>query len=127
MSLFSPSTVRISLIAALLASSGCSLLYQPNIQQGNILTASALETLKLGMTHSQVRYLLGTPTIRDPFHKNRWDYYFSFQKDGGPRVQQRLTLIFTHGQLSAMRGDVHPTPHFPTPTGPSTASDPDAS
>ena len=28
------------------------------------------------MTRSQVRFLLGTPLVDDPFHRNRWDYVY---------------------------------------------------
>lgn len=30
------------------------------------------------MTRVQVRALLGTPMIADPFHQARWDYYYYF-------------------------------------------------
>lgn len=116
-----------AVLALTLVLPACSLLYQPNIQQGNVVTPQAIAALKLGMTREQVRYLLGTPPVRDPFHKGRWDYYFSFQKDGGPRIQQHLTLIFAHGELSVLRGAARPTPPFPMPTGRSTRSEPDAS
>ena len=28
------------------------------------------------MTRSQVRFLLGTPMVDDPFHAERWDYVY---------------------------------------------------
>jgi outer membrane protein assembly factor BamE len=106
---------QLCLIAlATLASGGCSLLYQPNIQQGNIITAHALHELRVGMTKDQVRYLLGTPPIRDAFFHDRWDYYYSFQKDGGKRVQQTLTLHFANGRLASMSGMIAPTPNPPS-------------
>ncbi|MHB1529052.1 MAG: outer membrane protein assembly factor BamE [Acidiferrobacteraceae bacterium] len=106
---------RLCLIAlATLASGGCSLLYQPNIQQGNIISARALHELRVGMTKDQVRYLLGTPPIRDAFFHDRWDYYYSFQKDGGKRVQQTLTLHFANGRLASMSGTIAPTPNPPS-------------
>jgi outer membrane protein assembly factor BamE len=33
-----------------------------------------VETLKPGMTRRQVSLIMGTPSIQDPFHQNRWDY-----------------------------------------------------
>jgi outer membrane protein assembly factor BamE len=52
-----------------LATSGC--VYRINIQQGNFLNQGAVDTVKPGMTRSQVRYLLGTPMVADPFDKER--------------------------------------------------------
>ena len=48
--------------------SGC--VYRINIQQGNFLDQAAVEQVKAGMTRSQVRYLLGTPMVADPFERN---------------------------------------------------------
>jgi outer membrane protein assembly factor BamE len=38
------------------------------------------------MTRNQVRFLLGTPMIDDPFHAGRWDYVYYLKigrKDAG--------------------------------------------
>lgn len=106
--------LRLCLLAlAVSAATGCSLLYQPNVQQGNVITARRLHQLHIGMTKDQVRYLLGSPPIRDVFFHNRWDYYYSFQKDGGRRIQQTLTLHFAHGRLTSMSGTFAPTPTPP--------------
>ncbi len=47
--------------AAVLAASGC--VYRMPIQQGNYLDPVVIAQVKPGMTHSQVRYLLGTPMV----------------------------------------------------------------
>ena len=44
------------------------------IQQGNYLDPAAIAQVKAGMTHSQVRYLLGTPMVPGGFDDSRWDY-----------------------------------------------------
>ena len=51
-----------------LLASGC--VYRINIQQGNFLNQSAVDTIKPGMTRSQVRYLLGTPMVADTFNRS---------------------------------------------------------
>ena len=43
---------------------GC--VYRMNIQQGNYLDGKTVDQLKVGMTRSQVRYLLGTPMVPEP-------------------------------------------------------------
>ena len=53
-----------------------SCVYRSTIAQGNYIEQEDLDQLELGMTRAQVRFLLGTPMIDDPFHKNRWDYVY---------------------------------------------------
>ena len=64
----------ILLLLALSAMTAC--VYQPPMSQGNVLKQEDLDQVKVGMTRSQVRFLLGTPMIDDPFHKERWDYVY---------------------------------------------------
>ena len=59
--------------------SGC--VYKIDIQQGNEITSEMVSKLELGMTKRQVTRILGLPLITDPFHKDRWDYYYSL-RDG---------------------------------------------
>lgn len=63
------------LIALLLAgTSGC--VYVQPISQGNVLEQEDIDQVEVGMTRSQVRFLLGTPMVDDPFHADRWDYVY---------------------------------------------------
>ena len=55
---------------------GC--VYRLDIQQGNFLEGKTVDRLQVGMTRSQVRYLLGTPMVPDIFNKDRWDYLYYF-------------------------------------------------
>ena len=54
---------------------GC--VYKVNIYQGWITDPGNIDKVEIGMTREQVAYLLGTPTVRDPFHADRWDYVFT--------------------------------------------------
>ena len=63
-------------LALLLATAGTGCVYRPDIQQGNLLTLSDVEQVTVGMSRSQVRYLLGTPMVSDPFAPQRWDYVY---------------------------------------------------
>ena len=60
--------------AAILSSPAC--VYRANISQGNLLEQADIEQVAIGMTQSQVRFLLGTPMIDDPFRRDRWDYVY---------------------------------------------------
>jgi Small protein A (tmRNA-binding) len=68
--------------------------YRIDVQQGNALEQESVEKLKLGLSRSQVRFLLGTPLLVDPFHGNRWDYVYNFRKAGKLTEERRLALLF---------------------------------
>lgn len=82
--------------------------YKINVQQGNVVTQDMLAKLKPGMTHSQVRYVMGTPMIADPFHPDRWDYVYMFSKHGGKPQERRITVVFDKDRLAHIEGDVVP-------------------
>jgi outer membrane protein assembly factor BamE len=88
----------VSLTASLLAT-GC--VYRINIQQGNFLNQSAVDTVKEGMTRSQVRYLLGTPMVADPFDKERWDYVYYLKKGRSRHVDERRVTVYFDGDKVA--------------------------
>ena len=66
----------IALIAVLTLNTGCKLIYKQNVQQGNAHEQEDLDQVEVGMTRNQVRFLLGTPMVDDPFHAARWDYVY---------------------------------------------------
>ena len=82
------------------------LLYKIDIQQGNVIEQEMLNKLKPGMKKDQVRFIMGTPVIIDPFHNNRWEYVYSFQEGGGIREQRHITLHFDEDELSHITGDI---------------------
>jgi outer membrane protein assembly factor BamE len=114
-SLRSDSRLRIAalLFASLLA--GC--VYRINIQQGNFLDQAAVEQVKVGMTRSQVRYLLGTPLAADAFSRSRWDYLYYFKK-GHTRATEarRVTVYFADDKVARLEksGPVQGQPQHDT-------------
>lgn len=58
----------------LLFTAGCSIIYKQPIYQGNLIKKEAVDQLKIGMNKQEVAMLLGTPSISDIFHTDRWDY-----------------------------------------------------
>jgi outer membrane protein assembly factor BamE len=90
--------------------SGC--VYRMNIQQGNFLEPRAVSQLQVGMTRSQVRYLLGTPMVPDAFDKDRWDYLYYFKQGRLRAPQQRhLIVYFEEDKVSRFDNkDVGPMP-----------------
>jgi outer membrane protein assembly factor BamE len=74
--------------------------YKMDIRQGNLVTPDMREKLKIGMSKLQVRYVLGTPTINDPFHGNRWDYVYRLERGGQAAEKQDMTLYFEGDNLA---------------------------
>ena len=77
-----------------------------DVQQGNALDQESVAKLKPGLNRSQVRFLLGTPLLVDPFRNNRWDYVYMFYKRGKLAEQKRITLFFEDDILARIEGDV---------------------
>ena len=53
------------------------------------------------MTRSQVRYLLGTPMVADPFNKDRWDYIYYLKKGRTRHVDSRRVTVYFDGEKVA--------------------------
>lgn len=89
------------LLAAALA--GCEAMlpsfYSPPLRQGNYLDQALVDQLRPGMSRQEVQRLLGTPLVADPFHQNRWDYYYRYRQDGKPIEQRHIALFFTGDTL----------------------------
>ena len=82
------------------------LLYKIDIQQGNVIEQEMLDKLRPGMDKNQVKFIMGTPVLIDPFHNERWEYIYSFQKGGRVREQRHITLHFEDDKLAFISGDV---------------------
>ena len=99
----------VAMLLAVLICTGCGVLYRQPIYQGNLLEPSAVEQLQVGMTRQQVQALLGTPSISDPFHHDRWDYVATQRTNRRGTIEVRnFTLWFEADQL--VRWDWE---HFP--------------
>ena len=92
------------IIASLLLASGC--VYRAGISQGNLIDQEDLDRVELGMTRNQVRFLLGTPMIADPFHASRWDYVY-FLKIGrkDATFKRWVSVVFEDDLVSEIRKD----------------------
>ena len=89
-------------VGLLLFSSGC--VYRANISQGNIVEEEDLDQVDVGMTRNQVRFLLGTPMIDDPFHASRWDYVYYVKIGRKDATGQRwVTILFEDDAVSEIQ------------------------
>ena len=57
--------------------------YKTPIEQGVLLNTENLSQVMPGLSKEQVKFLLGTPTIIDLFHVDRWDYIFYERTEDG--------------------------------------------
>ncbi len=93
------------------ALSGCSNLrfpgvYRIDIPQGNFVTSDVLTELQPGMTPEQVRYVLGMPSLVDPFTPDTWFYLMTYQPGKGEPVDQQIIVYFNNGLYSHYEGEV---------------------
>lgn len=98
-------TRRLFLLGCIGGLTAC--VYRVDIQQGNLLDDEDIEAVQPGMTRSQVRFLLGTPMIEDPFHEARWDYVYYLRRGRSRREEKRwLIVMFENDKVKELRKDV---------------------
>lgn len=84
---------------------GCGVIYKLDIQQGNLLNKTLVESLKPGMTKRQVTLVMGSPALVSPFEQNRWDYISSIRRGRSKMDTKDLTLRFENDALVSIDGD----------------------
>tara|TARA_B100000927_G_C16469562_1_gene471013 strand:+ start:2909 stop:3241 length:333 start_codon:yes stop_codon:yes gene_type:complete len=73
--------------------------YKVPVTQGNIFEEEDIEKLQIGQTMDQVKFILGSPMIQDPFHSNRWDYLNLLIIGDEKIVQKKLVVFFDDKKL----------------------------
>jgi outer membrane protein assembly factor BamE len=68
--------------------------YRIDIQQGNLLEDADVAQVEVGMTRSQVQFLLGTPMVADSFHRDRWDYAYYLRQGRSRDVDRRWIVVY---------------------------------
>jgi len=81
-----------TLLCTVIALSGC--VYRIDIQQGNFLEAKDIDRVTVGMTRLQVKSLLGTPMVADPFESWRWDYVYYFKRGRWRKPEQTHFIVY---------------------------------
>lgn len=107
------------LISSLLASlavfsSGCA--YRADLAQGNFVEQENINKLHYGMSAEQVRFILGTPMLVDPFDNSRW-YYVHYFREGWDDPQiKNLIVLFSGATLIDISGDFEKPASFNEPS-----------
>lgn len=83
--------------------------YKVDIVQGNFVSKEQVEALKPGMSRNEVREVLGTPLMSSIFHADRWDYVFTFKRQGVEPQSRKLAVFFRNDVLERFEGDDMPS------------------
>jgi len=83
------------LLVTAFMTTGCTV-HRLDIQQGNIIKDEMVDQLKIGSSKRQVRFVMGSPLLKDPFHADRWDYIFTDQPGNKRKVTEyrHLSVYF---------------------------------
>lgn len=90
--------------------------YRLDVQQGNLVTQEQLAKVKPGMSRIDVRNLLGTPLLQDAFKADRWDYFFSDDRNSGSKLnpfgrdsqQFKVAISFVQDKVTRIDGEASP-------------------
>ncbi len=83
--------------------------YKIDILQGNVVVREQVQALQPGMPREQVQAVLGTPLVASVFHADRWDYVFTFKRQGQEPQMRRVTVFFEGNVLARVEADELPT------------------
>lgn len=75
-------------------------------QQGNLLPATKIAQLKVGMSKSEVTQLMGSSLVYSTFDPERVDYAYTWREGTSPLHIRYVTLTFKHGNV--VRIEHHP-------------------
>lgn len=73
--------------------------YKVPVLQGNLFEEEDIEKLSEGLSKEQVQFILGTALLKDPFHSNRWDYYYSIKVGTDILTESKLSILFDENDL----------------------------
>jgi len=79
--------------------------YRISVVQGNVVTREQVAALRPGMSRIQVRDILGTSLLASVFHADRWDYVFTFRRQGSESLSRRVTVFFKGDLLERFEAD----------------------
>jgi len=99
--------IATTLLLSLLAT-GC--VYRVDIQQGNMLDPEQIDQVEVGMSRSQVRFLLGTPMVIDSFNPDRWDYVYRLQRGHQRKVYKYHLVVWFEADKVTRIEELMPAP-----------------
>jgi outer membrane protein assembly factor BamE len=100
--------------------------YKVDVVQGNVVTREQIAAVVPGKTRAEVRDVLGSPLLADPFHPDRWDYAFSLKRDGKVIQRRHVVVWFEEDRVKQVDApaDLPSEREFVTSINPSTGQKP---
>lgn len=77
----------------------CGCVYHQPVQQGNIFTATKMETIRNGMTSEQVVAKLGSPVLENLYVDNRMTYVYTDQPTRKDITVKRTIIQFQNDRV----------------------------
>jgi outer membrane protein assembly factor BamE len=109
---------RLAIIFTALTLSACSSwVFRYDVPQGNYLEQKSIDKLQVGMTKEQVKFILGSPVVVDPFNNDHWNYVYTLKsgRDSKFNQKKKFILTFVDDKLTAAEGDFTLSDNFNTP------------
>lgn len=91
--------ISLAAITSLLGGCGMLTAHRIDIQQGNAVSAAEVARLAPGMTMDQVRYVMGTSLLHNPFRADRWDYVYQLRHGRTGMIERRRASVFFDGNI----------------------------
>ena len=92
------------------------MVYRIDIPQGNYLIADDVKKLRINMTKEQVKFVLGTPVVKDSFNDETWLYFYMMRSGrGGEPFRKELKIFFKDNRVTKVTGDFELSEDFNTP------------
>jgi len=83
--------------------------YRIEVVQGNVVTQEQADRIKPGLSRAQVRDIMGSPLLTDPFHADRWDYVFTIRRQGAEPQRRAVVLLFEDDKLKSIDAPALPS------------------
>ena len=84
--------------------------HRPDLTQGNAIKPEDLAKLQPGMSRQKIVAIIGSPTLLDPFHAERWDYVYRYIPGRGEIEQSRVSLFFEGDVLQRIDDSAYTPP-----------------
>lgn len=95
-------TIIVSFFLSSLCLTGCGVIhpYQPNVQQGNMVSQVMIDQVHPGMSKEQVRNILGSSVLPNLFDENHWAYVYTMQRNGGQIIRKKVDIYFQNDRVT---------------------------
>lgn len=117
---------RVAIIITAMTLSACSSwVYRYDVPQGNYLEQKSIDTLQVGMTKEQVKFILGSPVVVDAFNNDSWSYVYTLKSGRSKKFDRNKKFIinFADNKLISASGDFDLSEKFNTPFNAPATSD----